>query len=110
MKDTKKLSSNNKRFGETQYDPLTQEIKERTSPILILMAMKMNVYLKQRGFANDRFQRPCADKDDCYSPLLDFYSFKHECEKIVKESRDFTTADLSIFSYRLKEMKNNYSC
>ena len=44
-------------FGETKYEKLTQEQKDRALPILMFVVSKRNGEIKTRGVANGSVQR-----------------------------------------------------
>ena len=96
MKEVTNLVENDC-FGETEYDKLTQQMKDKALPILMFMVMKRNGLLKTRGVADGSVQRLYTDKDSVSSPTPDFYSFKYICAVIAKEGRDVATVDLPGF-------------
>ena len=96
MKEIKNLVEN-ECFGETNYEKLTQEMKDKALPILMFMVMKRNGLLKTRGVADGSVQRLYTNKDDVSSPTPDFYAFKYICAVIAKEGRDVATVDLPGF-------------
>ena len=96
MKEILNLTGNNC-FGETEYEKLTQEDKDKALPILMFMIMKRNGSLKSRGVANGSVQRLYTNKEDVSSPTPDFYSFKFIAAIIAKECRDAASVDLPGF-------------
>ena len=87
----------NECFGETDYDKLTQEQKDRALPILMFMILKRNGEIKTRGVANGSVQRLYTNKDDVTSPTPDYHSFKYVCAVAALEKRDVATIDLPGF-------------
>ena len=51
-------------FGETDDPTITQEMKDRALPLLMLMVLKRNGDLKTWGVVNGSRQHLCADKND----------------------------------------------
>ena len=73
----------NECFEETGHENLTQEMKDRFLPLLILMVMKREGDIKSIEVANGSFQRLHAEKSYCSSSTPDLYSFKHACAMIA---------------------------
>jgi hypothetical protein len=96
MKEIINLTDNDC-FGETDYDKLSQEAKDKALPILMFMVLKRNGSLKTRGCANGSVQRLYTNKEDVSSPTPDFYAFKFVCAVIAREARDVATVDLPGF-------------
>jgi hypothetical protein len=96
MKEIKNLVGNDC-FGETKYEELSQEMKDKALPILMFMVLKRNGLLKTRGVADGSVQRLYTSKDDVSSPTPDFYAFKYICAVIAKEARDVASVDLPGF-------------
>jgi hypothetical protein len=96
MKEIVNLTDNDC-FGETQYEKLTQEAKDKALPILMFMVLKRNGLLKTRGCANGSVQRLYTNKEDVSSPTPDFYAFKFVCAVIAREGRDVASVDLPGF-------------
>ena len=84
-------------FGETDYNKLSQSMKDKALPILMFMVLKRNGLLKTRGVADGSVQRLFTNKDDVSSPTPDFYAFKYICAVIAREGRDAATVDLPGF-------------
>jgi hypothetical protein len=84
-------------FGETEYEKLSQEAKDKALPILMFMVLKRNGLLKTRGCANGSVQRLYTNKEDVSSPTPDFYAFKFVCAVIAREGRDAASVDLPGF-------------
>jgi hypothetical protein len=96
MKEIINLTDNDC-FGETEYDKLSQEAKDKALPILMFMVLKRNGSLKTRGCANGSVQRLYTNKEDVSSPTPDFYAFKFVCAVIAREGRDAASVDLPGF-------------
>ena len=96
MKEIINLTDNNC-FGETEYEKLSQEAKDKALPILMFMVLKRNGSLKTRGCANGSVQRLYTNKEDVSSPTPDFYAFKFVCAVIAREGRDAASVDLPGF-------------
>ena len=96
MKEIINLTDNDC-FGETEYEKLSQDAKDKALPILMFMVMKRNGSLKTRGCANGSVQRLYTNKEDVSSPTPDFYAFKFICAVIAREGRDAATVDLPGF-------------
>ena len=96
MKEIINLTDNDC-FGETVYEKLTQQFKDKALPILMFMVMKRNGSLKTRGCANGSVQRLYTNKEDVSSPTPDFYAFKFVCAVIAREQRDVASVDLPGF-------------
>ena len=103
LKEIRNLTVKNNYFGETNYNKLTQEMKDKALPILMFMILKQNGELKTRGVANGSYQYIYTNKDDCTSPTPDFYSFKYVCTVIAKEGRDVATVDLPGFFLQMEQ-------
>ena len=84
-------------FGETDYNKLNQEAKDKALPILMFMILRRNGILKTRGCANGSVQILYTRKEEILSPTPDFYAFKFICTVIAREGRDVTTVDLPGF-------------
>ena len=61
----KNLATKNSCFGELDYDSLSQEVKDKALPILILMVLKRSGEIKSRGVANGSCERARTDKMEC---------------------------------------------
>ena len=96
MKEIINLTDNDC-FGETVYEKLSQDAKDKALPILMFMVLKRNGSLKTRGCANGSVQRLYTNKEDVSSPTPDFYAFKFVCAVIAREGRDVATVDLPGF-------------
>ena len=96
MKEIINLTDNDC-FGETEYEKLSQEAKDKALPILMFMVLKRNGSLKTRGCANGSVQRLYTNKEDVSSPTPDFYAFKFICAVIAREGRDAASVDLPGF-------------
>jgi hypothetical protein len=96
MKEIINLTDNDC-FGETDYEKLSQEAKDKALPILMFMVLKRNGSLKTRGCANGSVQRLYTNKEDVSSPTPDFYAFKFVCAVIAREARDVASVDLPGF-------------
>ena len=97
MKEMHNLATKNDCFGELECDSLTKEMKRKALPLLMFMTAKRNGEIKSRGVVNGSFQKIHASKEECSSPTLDFYVFKHVCAVIAHEMRDAWTVDLPGF-------------
>ena len=102
MKEIKKLAIKNECFVEIYHEPLTQEMKNRGLPSLILIAMKRSGDLKSRECSNGSYQKICTGKSECSSPTSDFCSLKYECGIITKEARDVVAVDILGFFLKTK--------
>jgi hypothetical protein len=96
MKEIINLTDNDC-FGETEYEKLSQDAKDKALPILMFMVLKRNGSLKTRGCANGSVQRLYTNKEDVSSPTPDFYAFKFVCAVIAREGRDAASVDLPGF-------------
>ena len=96
LREIKNLTDNDC-FGETKYEKLTQEQKDRALPILMFMVLKRHGEIKTRGVANGSVQRVYTNKDYCSPPTPDFYAFNYICAVIELEGRDAATVDLPGF-------------
>jgi hypothetical protein len=96
MKEIINLTDNDC-FGETKYEELSQEAKDKALPILMFMVLKRNGSLKTRGCANGSVQRLYTNKEDVSSPTPDFYAFKFVAAVIAREGRDAASVDLPGF-------------
>ena len=96
MKEILNLTENDC-FGETEYNKLNQDDKDKALPILMFMILKRNGMLKTRGCANGSVQRLYTSKEEVSSPTPDFYAFKFICAVIAREGRDVATVDLPGF-------------
>ena len=97
MKEMKNLVEKNDCFKEVDFNSLSDEMKSKAMPLLMLMISKRNRVFKSRGVAYGGCQKICIDKDDCSSPAPDFYAFKYVRARIAYEDRDAATLDLSGF-------------
>ena len=84
MKEILNLTQNDY-FGETDYNTLNQDAKDKVLPILMFMIRKRNGMLKTRGCANGSVQRLYTSKEEVSSPTPDFYAFKFICAVIARE-------------------------
>jgi hypothetical protein len=96
LKEIRNLCDNDC-FGETSYEKLTQEQKDRALPILMFMVLKRNGDLKTRGVANGSVQRLYTNKEDVSSPTPDYLAFKYLCAVSAMEERNVATIDLPGF-------------
>ena len=94
MKETHNLSVENECFGQVYYEYLTQEMKDKALPLLMVMFMKRSGEIKSRGVANGSFQLVCTDKEECLSTTPELCSLKCTCAVAAKEERDVDDIDL----------------
>ena len=72
-------------------------MKSKAMSLLMFMISKCNSALKSRGAAHSSYQKICIDKEDCSSPIPNFYAFKCTCARIALERRDAGTLDFPGF-------------
>lgn len=97
MKEIRNLAVKNDYFVEVDYDKLSQEMKDKALPLLILIVMKLKGEIKFRGCANGSYHIVHIDKYEFTSPTPDFYSVKCVCRVSDKERRDVATINLTGF-------------
>ena len=97
MKEIRHLAEKNDYFGEMSRASLTEEMKRKSFPLLMLMVMKRNGDLKTRGCALGQYERLHTDKAECSSLTPDLFAFKHICAAISLEKRDVAMANLPGF-------------
>ena len=97
MKEIRNLAVKNDCFGGVGYNKLSQEMKHKALPLLMLMILKRNGEIKSRGCANGSYQTVCTENNERASPIPDFYSVKHACGVVAKERRCTATIGLRVF-------------
>lgn len=88
MKEMQNLTTKNECFGGIACEDLTEEMKAKAFPVLMLMIVKRNCKIKTRDYS---------------SPTMNFYSFKCICGMIAKESHNVATVDLPSFFLQVEK-------
>ena len=97
MKEIENLDAKNDCFGEIDCKLLTQEMKDKVLPLLVIMVMKRDSGIKSRGVANGSLQIFHTNKSECTLLTPYFYSLKCVCAVSVKEERYIADVDLPEF-------------
>ena len=97
IKEINKLVEKNQCFVEIEYESLTQDMKCRVLPLLVVMVLKRSIDLKTRGYTNRNLQRMHTGKMKFSSSTSEFFSLKYACSVITKECQDAATVDPSVF-------------